>query len=85
MPLASAFLGAASAAILALSVVWAWRTFDFWETVPMVPCLLAAGVLACLAIYTGSRRPLLALFVGVLTIAGGFVATLLVTLARWEG
>ncbi|HEX6701921.1 MAG TPA: hypothetical protein VF101_14435 [Gaiellaceae bacterium] len=72
-------------AVFAGSLVGAWSTFDFWGTVPMVPCVLAAGVLAGLALYVrrgGSLGPmLLALGVALIT----FFGTLAVTLGRWEG
>ncbi len=80
-----ALLALASVAVFAGSLIWAWATFDFWETVPLIPCVIGAGFFAALALYArrgGLLRPLaVGLAVGVAT----FVATAFVTLARWEG
>ena len=81
----SAGLGVASAAVVAASGVWAWATFDFWETVPLVPCLLGAGLLASLAVYDRGRKFVVALLVGLVVTGAAFCITGLVTLYRWEG
>lgn len=75
----------ASIAVFVGSLFWAWATFDFWETVPLIPCVLGAGILAALALYLRRRRRLPALMLGIGVTLVTFVATLLVTLSRWEG
>jgi hypothetical protein len=75
----------ASVAVVFGSLIGAWLTFDFWETIPMVPCVLGAGILAALALYVRSRRLLGALMLGLAVTGVTFVATLFVTIARWEG
>jgi hypothetical protein len=75
----------ASVAVLVGSVIGAWATFDFWETIPLVPCVLGAGTLAALALYARRGGFLAPLALGVAVAAATFVATLFVTLARWEG
>ena len=74
----------AAAAILAGSCYWAWTTDSFWKPLPLYPCVLAAGILALLAIYSSSGRLLRAIWMGgavaMITLAG----TALITLVRWE-
>jgi peptidoglycan/LPS O-acetylase OafA/YrhL len=82
---ASVLLGIASVAVFVGSVLWAWATFDFWETIPLVPCVLGAGVLAAFALYVPRRRPLRALGIGLAVTIMTFLATAFVTLSRWEG
>jgi hypothetical protein len=82
---AAAVLALASAGVAIGSVAWAWATFDFWETVPLIPCVLAAGSLAGLAVYAAARRLGVAVAIGALVSAATFIGTLVVTLARWEG
>jgi hypothetical protein len=82
---ASALLAMASGVVFVLSIAWAWATFDFWETIPLVPCMLSAGILAGLALYVPRRRPFGALLLGFVVAIMTFTATLLVTLSRWEG
>jgi hypothetical protein len=81
----SLWLAFASAATFVGTALGAWATFDFWETIPLVPCVLAAGLLAALAAYLPRRSALLGLAVGFVVGCGTFLAALLVTLARWEG
>jgi hypothetical protein len=75
----------ASGVVFFGSLVWAWATFDFWETIPLVPCVLSAGILAALAIYVRRRRPFGALLLGLAVAILTFIGTLFVTGARWEG
>ena len=75
----------ASGVVFVVSIVWAWATFDFWETIPLVPCMLSAGTLAGLAVYVPRRRPWGALLLGLAVAMMTFIATLFVTLSRWEG
>lgn len=82
---APALLTVASVAVFIGSVVGAWATFDFWETIPLVPCVLGAGAFAALALYARRGRFLAPLVVGLAVTLVTFVATLLVTIARWEG
>ena len=80
-----ALLALASVAVFVGSLIWAWATFDFWETIPLVPCVLGAGTLAALALYARRGGFLAPLGVGLAVAAATFVATAFVTLARWEG
>ena len=82
---APALLAIASGVLSFGSLAWAWATFDFWETIPLVPCVLGAGMLAALAMYVRRRRPLGALLLGLAVAIMTFIGTLLVTSARWEG
>jgi Na+-transporting NADH:ubiquinone oxidoreductase subunit NqrD len=75
----------ASVAVFFGSLIGAWATFDFWETIPLVPCVLGAGILAALALYVRRRRLLGALLLGLAVTLITFVGTLFITLARWEG
>jgi hypothetical protein len=75
----------ASVAVFFGSLIGAWATFDFWETIPLVPCVLGAGILAALALYVPRRRLLGALLLGLAVTLITFVGTLFITLARWEG
>ena len=76
---------AGSLACFAASVAGAWATFDFWETVPLVPAVIGTGCLAGLAVYLFRAGRLAALVVFAAVAAATFVSTLLVTIARWEG
>lgn len=67
------------------SLGWAWATFDFWETVPLIPCVALAGVLAALTVYAARKGVGLAVAAGVLVSTATFIGTALITLARWEG
>jgi hypothetical protein len=90
-PTVVSLLALASICVVVGSVVWAWATFDFWETVPLVPCAGASGLLAAGAVYSGWtgvglwRRAGLAVFVGVAVALATFIGTGLMTLYRWEG
>jgi hypothetical protein len=81
----SALLALASVAVFVGGLIGAWATFDFWETIPLVPCMIGAGFLAALALYARRGGFLGPLAVGLAVAAATFVATLFVTLARWEG
>jgi hypothetical protein len=78
-------LGIASVAVFVGSLIGAWATFDFWETIPLVPCVLGAGTLAALALYVSRRRLMGALILGVVVTLMTFTGTFFITLARWEG
>jgi hypothetical protein len=79
---ASGVLATAAVAVFVGSVIWAWSTFDFWETGPFLGSVFGVGTLAALALYVGRRRVGEAIILG---LAGGLVtaiATYFVT-ARW--
>ena len=38
------------------SCVWAWADVNFWEDVPLYPCVGVAGLLAALAVVASSER-----------------------------
>ena len=78
-------LALASVAVFVAGVIGAWATFDFWETIPLVPCVVSAGLLAALVLYARRGGFLGPLALGLAVAAATFVATLFVTLARWEG
>jgi hypothetical protein len=78
-------LGLASAGVIIGSLAWAWATFDFWESVPLLPCVATAGGLAALAVYSARKSAAAAILVGLSVAGATFIGTALVTLARWEG
>ncbi len=79
-------LAVASAGTVVASLAWAWATSDFWETVPLLPCVGMSGVLAALAVYTARKGAwAAAVFVGVAVAVATFFGALFITLARWEG
>jgi hypothetical protein len=78
-------LGLASVGVIVGSLAWAWATFDFWETVPLVPCVGAAGGLAALAVYAAGTHGAVAILVGLAVSGATFIGTALVTIMRWEG
>jgi hypothetical protein len=75
----------AAVAVFFGSLIGAWATFDFWETIPLVPCILGTGFLAAAALYLRRRRLLGALILGLAVTSMTFVGTLFITLSRWEG
>ena len=75
-------LAVGSAAVVISATIWSWSTADFWETIPMLPCIAAAGILAGLAFYAWRSRFIPAVAVT----AGVSSATFFVTLyaqLRW--
>jgi hypothetical protein len=74
-----------SVALAVISAVWAWKTFDFWETIPMVPLVSAAGLFAAVAVYGRARRLVAALLTGVIVTLSVFLVVAFITLSRWEG
>jgi hypothetical protein len=64
------------------SCAWAWATFDFWETVPLIPCVALAGILGALAVYTWRGQVANALATGIVMAALTWVGTFFMTL-RW--
>jgi hypothetical protein len=82
---AASVLGLASAVVVVGSLAWAWATFDFWDTVPALPCVGAAGGLAALAVYAAGKHAAAAILVGLSVSGATLIGTALVTIARWEG
>ena len=80
--LTSVLLALASVAALIGSMTWAWATFDFWETVPLIPCVVGTGILAALAVYTWRGRVAAALATGIAMAAITYCGTFLMTV-RW--
>ena len=76
-------LATASLSVVAGSCFWAWASDDFWESIPLYPCVAAAGTLAGLALYAGRgqlvRAGALSLATSLVTLLG----TAIITLARW--
>jgi hypothetical protein len=69
--------------VLVGSLIGAWATSAFWETVPLVPCVLGAGVLAGAAFYVRRRRLLLSLGIGLAISLVTFLGTAFITGGRW--
>jgi uncharacterized protein YqgC (DUF456 family) len=78
-------LAIASVAVLVGSLIGAWRTADFWETIPLVPCVVGAGTLAAAALYARRRQTAEAVVIGLGVAFVTLVGTLLIALGRWEG
>ena len=83
MRLTSALLALAALIVFGGSLIGAWATFDFWETVPLVPCVLGTGLLAGLSVYAERRGFLGPVVLGLAVPAATFLATFVITLARW--
>jgi hypothetical protein len=79
----STVLASASVAVFVGSLIWAWATSDYWETIPMVPCVVGAGVLAAAASYVHRRRLWVSLGIGIAVTLVTFVATGTVGFSRW--
>ena len=71
--------------LVAGSTVWAYSTFDFWESGPILGSIGLTAAASAGALYVGTRRVLPALLVALLVSAGHFVLLLATTLSRWEG
>jgi len=80
---ASGLLAIASVAVFVGSLIGAWATFDFWETIPLLPCVFGAGILAALALYVSRRRLMGALILGFVMTLMTFIGTYFITGARW--
>jgi hypothetical protein len=76
-------LAAASVAVFVGSLIAAWATPDFWEGIPLVPCVLGTALLAAAAFYTHRRSLVGALATGVAVTIITFVATLGMSSSRW--
>ncbi len=81
----SIFLAVASLAAFLGTMVWAYKTSSFWETVPAFPCIVVTGFLAAAAAYAWRERFGLAVFIGIAVGCGAFVSSLIITLGRWAG
>jgi len=85
-PLAFALcLAWVSGAVVVPRLRGAWATFDFWEPIPLFPCVVAAGLLAALAVYVRTRSAPVSLVIGGAVGGGTLLAALIITLAGWEG
>jgi len=80
---ASTTLAIASLLVAVASLVGSWATPDWWETIPVVPFAVAAGVLAAGAVYMRVSRLVTTLSVGLLVGLVTFIATGLVGCSRW--
>ena len=78
-------LGSTALVVVAGSAVWAYSTFDFWESGPLLGSIGLAAAASAGALYVATRRVLPALLVGFVVSAGHFVLLLATTLSRWEG
>ena len=79
----SGALVAITVGIFSASVIWAWVTPDFWESVPLVPCVLSAAFFSACAAYSLRRKLLPAAATALATAVIMFVVTLSVSSARW--
>lgn len=73
-----------AAAVAAESIVWAWTTFSYWETGPLLPTVLGTGVLALVGSYVEWKRWWFAITLGLASTLGLFVAVAAVTGLRWS-
>jgi MFS superfamily sulfate permease-like transporter len=80
---ASTTLAIASLLVAVGSLVGSWATPDWWETIPMVPFVIAAGVLAAGAVYLRVGRLITTLSVGLVVGVVTLVATGAVGCSRW--
>jgi hypothetical protein len=81
----STWLALASGLVIISTAVGAWVTFDFWETIPLVPCVVSAALLAALAAYLPRRSTVVGFAVGFAVGSATFLVALVITLGRWEG
>jgi uncharacterized protein YqgC (DUF456 family) len=79
----SGALAAASVAVFVGCVIGVWATPDFWETIPALPCIVGAALLAASAFYAHRKSLVGALAIGVAVTIITFVATLAVGSSRW--
>jgi hypothetical protein len=84
-PIAVWVLWSVSLLVVVGSAVWAYSTFDFWESGPILGSIGVATAASAGALYIATRRVLPALLVALLVVAGHFVLLLAITLSRWEG
>lgn len=76
-------LAVASVASFIGSLIGAWATPDFWEGIPLVPCVLGTALLAAAAFYTHRKSLVGALAIGVAVTIITFMAALGMTSSRW--
>jgi len=79
----SGALAVASVAAFVGSLIGAWATPDFWEGIPLVPCVFGTALLAAAAFYTHRKSLVGAVAIGVAVTIITFVATLGMTSSRW--
>jgi len=75
---------ASAVAVAVGSIVWAWSTFSYWETAPILATVLATGLLALVGSYVEWRRLWVAITLGLASTLGLFVAVAVVTGLRWS-
>jgi hypothetical protein len=61
----------------------AYATSGFWEGVYVLPCVIAAGLLAAAATYIAGRGIAFALLLALATGIATFIVALAITSARW--
>jgi hypothetical protein len=71
-------------AVVVGSAVWAYSTFDFWESGPLLGSVGVAAAASAAALYLATRRVLPALLVALLVMAGHFVVLYVITGSRWS-
>ena len=76
-------LATGSGIVVIGSLLWAWATDEFWESVPLYPCVAAAGILAGLALLLGRRSLVRAAAFAVAISLVTLLGTAVITLARW--
>jgi Na+/glutamate symporter len=76
-------LASAAMCVVTGSYLWAWASEEFWDSVPLYPCAVAAGVLAGSALYVARGRLVRAGALGVAASLATLLGTAVITLARW--
>jgi hypothetical protein len=76
-------LGLATLAVIAGSGAWAWASFDFWETAPVLGSTFLAGLSAGSALFVQTRRVPSAVILGFLVGAANLVVAATVTVTLW--
>jgi hypothetical protein len=76
-------LAIASALVALTSIVGGHATPDWWETIPLIPFTVGAGVLAAAAVYVRAENLLVALPVGVALSAVTYFATFITSCSQW--
>ena len=76
-------LATAAVFVIVGSCLWAWASDDFWESLPLYPCVAAASTLAGLALYAAGGRLLRAVALSFATALVTLLGTAIITLVRW--
>jgi hypothetical protein len=72
-------------AAFAGTLAWAYATFDYWESAPILLSTAATAGLAGGAAFASRRSLGFASFIAFVMAAVTFVSAYVVTVSRWEG